>query len=67
MTRPSTEIRLRDYPCFAGTVMIAHVLTYVIVGTLAYAFIYESAIAEGGFDAFMRSPNNPEEWAHVET
>ena len=47
--------------------MIAHVLTYVIVGTLAYAFIYESAIAEGGFDAFMRSPNNLEEWAHVET
>lgn len=67
MELPATEIRRRDYLYFVGTVIIAHVLTYVIAGTLAYEFIYKSAIAAGGFDAFMRNPNNPEEWQHVLT
>ena len=59
------SLGFRNYLRFVGTVTVAHVITYIIAGTLAYELIYKSAIAAGGFDAFMRSPNNPEEWQHV--
>ena len=65
MELPAAEIQLRDYLRFVGTVMVAHMLTYIAVGTLTYELIYESAIDAGGFDTFMRNPNNPEEWQHV--
>ena len=57
----------RGYLRFVGVATFAHVITYVVMGTLAYYFIYKSAFDAGGFDQFMRSPSNPEEWKHVET
>ena len=61
------ELRLVNYSRFIAVVTIAHVATYIIAGMLAYFFIYESVIATGGFDDYMRNPNNPEEWQHVLT
>jgi hypothetical protein len=60
-------LRYRDYGKFVGVVTLAHVITYIAAGMLAYEFIYKSAIDMGGFDQFMRTPKNPEEWKHVET
>lgn len=56
-----------SYLRFVGTVTLAHVITYIVAGMLTYYFIYEEAIAAGGFDAFMRDPRNPDEWQHVLT
>jgi len=67
MEQPGTELRLRDYLRFAAWVTLAHLVTYLAVGTLAYFLIYKGQIDAGGFDPFMRNPNNPEEWRHVET
>ena len=64
MDLPAAEIQLRDYARFVDMVIVAHVLTYLIAGTLTYELIYKDAIVAGGFDDFMRSPNNPEEWQH---
>ncbi len=59
--------RFRSYLTFVSVVTLAHVITYIAMGMLAYHFIYKSAIDAGGFDQFMRNPSNPEEWQHVET
>jgi len=61
------DIGVRDYAKFVGVVTLAHVVTYILAGMLAYEFIYRNAIDMGGFDQFMRTPNEPEEWQHVET
>ena len=60
-------LRFRSYLKFVGLVSLAHVITYLVMGMLAYHFVYKSAIDAGGFDQFMRNPSNPEEWQHVET
>lgn len=67
MNSPTGVLRPSIYLHFVLTVIVLHVLTYIVAGTLAYAFIYESAIAAGDFDPTMRSPDNPQEWAHVTT
>jgi len=67
MNASEVDLRFRDYARFTGVVTIAHVITYIAAGMLSYEFIYKSAIDMGGFDQFMRTPRNPEEWKHVET
>jgi hypothetical protein len=59
------QIRTRDRVRFAGEVTLAHVLTYLAVGTLAYFLLYKEGAV--GLDPGMRRPDNPEEWRHVET
>jgi len=56
-----------NYLNFILSTMLVHVVTYVVVGSLAYYFIYEDAVSAGGFDQFIRNPSNPEEFLHVET
>jgi hypothetical protein len=46
---------------------LAHVVTYLVAGTLAYFLIYRTQAKAGGLDPHMRNPANPEEWQHVET
>ena len=67
MESSTTGLRPRDYLRFAGVVTLAHLFTYLAAGTLAYFLIYKAQIDTGGFDPFMRNPNDPEEWRHVET
>ncbi|MBT5876686.1 MAG: hypothetical protein HOH43_24895 [Candidatus Latescibacteria bacterium] len=67
MTALQVETGISRYLRFVIVVCLAHVFTYLVAGTITYELIYKSAIEAGGFDAFMRSPNNPEEWRHVET
>ncbi len=55
MELSTSGLGFRNHLRFVGTVTAAHVITYVIAGTLAYQFIYESAIAAGGFDAYLIS------------
>ncbi len=52
---------------FVVVVAVAHTFTYLTAGMLAYEFVYKSAMENGGFDAFMRTPANAVEWKHVET
>ena len=67
MESTANDLRFRNYFRFVGVVTLAHVITYIAMGTLTYYFIYKSAIDLGGFDQYMRKPDNPEEWQHVET
>lgn len=67
MESTPTGLQFRKYSRFVGVVALAHVITYILMGTLAYFLIYKSAIDLGGFDEFMRKPDNPNEWQHVET
>ena len=62
-----TGLRFREYARFVVVVILAHVITYILMGTLTYFLIYKSAMDAGGFAQFMRTPDNPEEWRHVET
>jgi hypothetical protein len=64
MEPTTTGTRFRDYLRFVGVVAVAHVATYLVVGTLAYFLIYKNVDV---LDPFMRDPGNPEEWQHVET
>ena len=65
---PSTgDLRLRDYLRFSGVVTLAHLVTYIAVGTLAYFLIYKGQMDAGSLDPLMRNSNDPEEWRHVET
>ena len=50
---------------FVLGVTIAHLITYILIGMVAYEFIYKSAIEAGAFDPTLRSPQNPDEWQHV--
>jgi hypothetical protein len=61
------EPSIRDYLRFVAWVTLTHVVTYLAVGTLAYALIYKGQMGAGGLDPFLRHPNDPEEWRHVET
>ena len=67
MEPSKSSLRFRSYFSFVGVVSLAHVITYIVIGMLAYHLIYKSAIDAGGFDQFMRNPSNPGEWQHVET
>ena len=59
------EGRRSRYLRFIVGVTIAHLVTYIAAGTIAFALVYESAIEAGVFDPTLRSPNNPDEWQHV--
>jgi hypothetical protein len=59
----------KTFGSFAGKFMIAHTVTYLVVGAAAYQFLtkpfYEGP--EAIFAVFMRSPAEPESWKHVMT
>ena len=52
---------------FVLGVTIAHLVTYILCGMVAYEFIYKVVIEAGAFDATLRNPNNAEQWQHVTT
>lgn len=56
----------RRYVRFVISVTFLHVLTYFVIGSLAYFIIYAGVIESGGFDQYIRNPNIPDEWEHVE-
>ena len=62
---PPAEGRRSRYLRFIVGVTIAHFVTYIAAGTIAFFFVYESAIEAAVFDPTLRSPNNPDEWQHV--
>ena len=62
-----TDLRVRDYARFAGMVALAHVVTYLAAGMLAWFFIYQAHAEAVGLGTTIRDPNDPEEWQHVET
>ena len=69
MTPSTTGFDLRRCLAFVGVAALAHVVTYLVAGTVAYFLIYEAQMEAGVFDplTLMRNPNNPDEWRHVET
>ena len=51
---------------FAGRLTVAHVVTYVAVGALAYPFLTREFFEGAGLAAqVMRTPAEPALWAHV--
>ena len=66
MIEQNSRIGVRQYVGFVAVVTLAHVITYLIAGTLSYELIYKSAIESGSFDDSMRSQSNSAEWQHVE-
>ena len=67
MTASRIEPSLTRYTWFVAGVTVAHVVTYLLAGMIAYQLVYKSAIEAGGFDPTLRSPDNPNEWQHVTT
>jgi hypothetical protein len=54
------------YLRFVFIVTLAHVVTYLVVGALAYNFVYEPSVNAGSFDQHLRNPQNIIEFRHVE-
>ncbi len=62
-------MRLKPFPAFACKVIVAHVVTYFIVGAIAYQ-LFTKQFYEGSdpiFSTFMRTPAGGEVWRHVMT
>ncbi len=57
----------REYGAFAGKVIVAHVVTYFVVGALAYEFLTKEFYvgANPTFAKFFRTQADPELWNHV--
>jgi hypothetical protein len=57
----------KRFSIFAGKVTAAHVLTYFIVGAVAYQLITKDFYVGSDpiFKAFMRTEAEPDLWAHV--
>ena len=66
MDKPIPVLEFGIYLRFVVVVVLGHVVTYIAAGTLAFEFIYESALDAGQFDPTLRNPNNPIEFRHVE-
>lgn len=62
-------VDLKRFLTFAGKVTLAHVVTYLIIGAIAYQLLtkqfYEGA--DPLFATFMRTPAEPDLWRHVMT
>ncbi|MBI1940300.1 MAG: hypothetical protein HYS33_02195, partial [Acidobacteria bacterium] len=60
-------MNLRRFSVFAGKVAAAHVLTYFIVGAIAYQLLTKDFYVgpDPIFKAFMRTEAEPDLWAHV--
>ena len=54
------------YLRFVFIVTLLHVVTYLVVGALAYNLVYEPSLNAGGFDQTLRNPQNLIEFRHVE-
>ena len=62
-------MNLKQFLTFTGKVILAHVLTYFIVGAVAYQLITKQ-FYEGAnpiFSTFMRTQAEPDLWGHVMT
>ena len=60
-------MKLRRFVIFTGKVVVAHVVTYFILGALAYQLLTKQ-FYEGAnpiFSAFMRTPAERHLWNHV--
>lgn len=58
--------RVKQFVRFSGRVIVAHVVTYVGVGVLAYAFLTHQFFEPQGLAAqVMRTPADPQLWSHV--
>ena len=60
-------MNLRKFSVFAGKVAAAHVLTYFVVGAIAYQFLTKDFYIgpDPIFKTFMRTEAEPDLWAHV--
>lgn len=60
-------MNLRKFSMFAGKVAAAHVLTYFVVGAIAYQFLTKDFYIgpDPIFKTFMRTEAEPDLWAHV--
>ena len=58
---------MRKFLSFAGRVTVAHVVTYIGVGALAYAFLTRTLFdnPSGLVAQVMRTPSEPVLWNHV--
>ena len=61
------ETKMKSYLRFAGRVTAAHVVTYIGVGALAYAFLTGEFFAGSNelVNRVMRMPAEPALWRHV--
>lgn len=60
-------MNLRRFVSFAGKVVVAHVVTYFVVGAIAYQVVTKEFYmgASPIFATFMRTEAEPEIWRHV--
>lgn len=57
---------MKQFVRFSGRVVVAHVVTYIGVGVLAYAFLTHQFFEPEGLTAqVMRTPADPQLWSHV--
>ncbi|MBL8230856.1 MAG: hypothetical protein JNL98_20345 [Bryobacterales bacterium] len=58
---------MKEFLRFAGRVTVAHVVTYIGVGVLAYTFLTQTLFNDpsGLVARVMRTPSEPELWNHV--
>jgi hypothetical protein len=62
-------MNIKQFLIFSGKVILVHVVTYLIVGAVAYQLITKQ-FYEGAnpiFSTFMRTQAEPHLWAHVMT
>lgn len=58
---------MRDALLFVAKVTVAHVISYLVVGALAYEWLTKPFYEGSGalFTSFMRSPADPEDLSHI--
>ena len=57
---------MKTFAQFSARVVVAHVVTYIGVGVLAYLFLTREFFNSNGIAAqIMRTPDQPELWRHV--
>ena len=59
----------RRFLIFAGKLVVAHVVTYFIVGSIVYPLLTQQFYvgADAVFSTFMRTEAEPDLWSHVMT
>ena len=62
-------MNIKRFLIFSGKVIIAHVVTYFIVGAFAYQFLTKKFYVGANpiFSTFMRTQSEPDMWSHVMT
>ena len=63
------QIAMRRFSYFALQVIVSHVVTYIAVGVLAYAFVTREFFTDpsGPAAQVLRTPGEPALWGHVTT